>query len=369
MNKLKVLHVITTIERGGAENALLILATAQAEEGYEVSVVALKGQLELANEFIKNGVSVIFTVCNRPIFQQILKLRALRSKGLLIHAHLPRAELLSRLAFPRDQIIITRHNSESFFPGVPKFISRIMSRWVTKTSEVIAISEAVSGFLSTSREFRGGSPIHVIHYGYKSVFSPANRKFPLSIGGNRESILSLGTISRLAPQKNIPLMIDLAKLLNESKTSFKLSIVGEGSEESRLRKMVLDLGLSEKVIFLGRSKDISDFLKDLDIFLLTSKYEGFGLVLLEAMDHGVPIIASNTSSIPEVLGSEHPGLFKTGDLSSLKEKVESFAKSTNRRQACIDFQSRQISQFSVDKYFSQHEIVYLKVRNKMEQRS
>jgi glycosyltransferase involved in cell wall biosynthesis len=110
----------------------------------------------------------------------------------------------------------------------------------------------------------------------------------------------------------------------EYKTKFpesSLTILGAGPLESELKQFAKTLGISASVQFLGRSSQIFDFLGKLDAFILTSKYEGFGMVLLEAMDAGVPIIASDNSAIPEVLGNDFPGLCPTGDYMNFAEKI------------------------------------------------
>jgi glycosyltransferase involved in cell wall biosynthesis len=101
-----------------------------------------------------------------------------------------------------------------------------------------------------------------------------------------------------------------------------LSILGAGPLESELKNLAKKLGLSESVNFLGRSSHIYDFLSELDAFILTSKYEGFGMVLLEAMDVGIPVIASYNSAIPEVLGDDFPGLCTTGESKEFCQKID-----------------------------------------------
>ena len=78
---------------------------------------------------------------------------------------------------------------------------------------------------------------------------------------------------------------------------------------------------NKAVTFLGRSDKIYDFMSSLDVFILTSKYEGFGMVLLEAMDAGIPVVASRNSAIPEVLGDDFQGLCTTGESKEFCQKI------------------------------------------------
>jgi glycosyltransferase involved in cell wall biosynthesis len=314
MSKRKVFHVITTIERGGAENAVATLAKAQARNGHEVKVIPLKGKLELKESLTRSGVEVPLFALGKSVASQIRVLRRTVDKEAIIHAHLPRAEMLCRIAFGKGQSILTRHNSEQFFPSAPKYLSRILSNWVTKESKLIVISEAVLQFLETNFEIHKSCIPKVIYYGYEKASGPeSNQKNRVRNGGK----IRIGTVSRLATQKNLPLLIELTSRLREVGYDIETTIVGGGPLESKLKRLTQEKSLEDTVKFLGRKSEVLDYLKSLDVFILTSKYEGFGLVLLEAMDAGTPVVAPNNSAIPEVLGYEHPGLFDSNSITSL----------------------------------------------------
>jgi glycosyltransferase involved in cell wall biosynthesis len=174
----------------------------------------------------------------------------------------------------------------------------------------------VKEFLLLRGEIVNSRKVEVVHYGYKSKLVR-----DLSKENSQRNIVKLGTISRLTDQKDIPTMLRaFLEYKAESPTS-SLSILGAGPLESELKQLAKSLGLSESVNFLGRSSQIYDFLSELDAFILTSKYEGFGMVLLEAMDAGIPVIASRNSAIPEVLGDDFPGLSTTGNSKEFCQKI------------------------------------------------
>jgi len=305
-----VFHLITTIDRGGAENQLVILVTEQIRQGLDVHIIYLKGESELMEDFLALGASVHQELASRSPFLQPLKLRKLlQGKNALIHAHLPRAELVALFTNKRFRLITSRHNAEPFFPGAPKFISNFLSRLVERRSfKIIAISNAVKEYLISRGEVANSENITVVHYGYT----------PKCGGGEiatnpMHRILKLGTISRLANQKDIPTMFEAFSDYKNHRGASSLSILGSGPLELELRETAKKMGIADSVFFLGRSSLIYDFLSGVDVFVLTSKYEGFGMVLLEAMDAGVPVVASRNSAIPEVLGEDFPGLCTTGD--------------------------------------------------------
>jgi hypothetical protein len=127
-----ILHVITTIDRGGAENQLLVLAKYQVKNGKKVSIVFLKGKSELESQFLEIGATVINSIANKALVYQLIFLRNFfKSNNAIVHAHLPRAELLSALSIKKQKFFVTRHNAEPFFPKAPKILSILLSRFVT----------------------------------------------------------------------------------------------------------------------------------------------------------------------------------------------------------------------------------------------
>ena len=96
--------------------------------------------------------------------------------------------------------------------------------------------------------------------------------------------------------------------------------------KQELQNLAEQLEIGSAVTWLGRTKKIPQFLSSIDLFVLSSKYEGFGLVLLEAMATGTAILAANNSAIPEVLGENYPGLFATYNSEELANKIKEFPR-------------------------------------------
>jgi glycosyltransferase involved in cell wall biosynthesis len=359
---MKIAHVITTIERGGAENAVLTLAEIQRENGYEVIVIPLKGKPELLNAFRSLDVQVDDNMANLSFARQILRLRhKFSDENVILHGHLPRAELLIRISFPFRRFFVTRHNSEHFFPLAPKLVSQFLSRFVTyRTHSIIAISEAVKEFLIKNKENSKNSNCKVIYYGYKPQYSEMKQFLPNIHATKSEShTLSLITVGRLEQQKNTQMLIKLLRLMVDKGVNSTLKILGEGRERTLLEKLVDNLGLRERVTFLGRHPDVLIKLRSADIFVFASNYEGFGLVLLEAMDSGIPIIAPNHSCIPEVLGVDHAGLYTPNNLDESAKIINCILERKGFVEEICEYQTERLKMFSVEKYFKQHHEIYL----------
>jgi glycosyltransferase involved in cell wall biosynthesis len=240
----------------------------------------------------------------------------------VVHAHLPRAELLSMVFISSAKLITTKHNAETFLPNGPKLISRILARLTYVSVDfTICISEAVKNFLVEESELPESSPkTSVVHYGTPRNPLPGKslRKLP---SYSKNSSIKLGTVSRLEAQKDLSTLIRAFAKFKERYPFSTCEIVGAGSQLNTLQNLVTELGITDSVKFLGRTALIHEKISSWDLFILTSRYEGFGMVLLEALQCGRPIVASNNSAIPEVLGQDYPWLFNTGESSDLLQKI------------------------------------------------
>lgn len=354
-----VVHVITTINRGGAENQLLTLVKEQVRIGLNVTVIPLKGELDLLENFTSLGASVNLEVVNKPLLKQIRILKKLLSRNLIIHAHLPRAEILTSLS-TSSGFIFSRHNTEAFFPSAPKFISTILSRLVTyRAKSGIAISCAVKDFLYDSREISQKLPLHVILYGIpisSKNYLKIEKGAAIDFGVNINPFV-VGTIGRLVPQKDMPTLLRAFSLVLESKPNSVLVVIGEGAEEVNLLELAQELSISEKIFWVGKTSDTESYLSLMDVFVLSSIYEGFGLVLVEAMVSGVPIVASRNSAIPEVLGEKHLGLANTGDYSDFAKKILMMSD-PKVRLVCLESQNLRLPLFDSSKMVNEIVEVY-----------
>ena len=150
-----VLHIITTIARGGAENQLLTLVREQRAGGRPVSVLFLKDSPDLLPDLSKLGVNVIEEACGKNLLTQFWATRKiLGGQDLIIHAHLPRAQILAALAKRKQPLIISKHDAELFYPNGNKFVSIFLARLVAMRSDLaIAISNSVKDAMKNSYEF------------------------------------------------------------------------------------------------------------------------------------------------------------------------------------------------------------------------
>ena len=358
----KVTHLITTIERGGAEKQLLTLASEQVQSGLKVEVIFLKGKSELKKEFEESGVEVNSLLVEKSFLKQIfLFSKYLRKNPSPVHAHLPKSELLAAIVVPNKYFIFTRHNSEPFWPSGPRIFSNLLSKFVCKrASQGIAISNAVKSYLIKRGEIPIGYTINVVYYGFQKdiLTNSVGLNSITNLMNSQSSNFKIGTIGRLVPQKDYPTLLSAFSNVLKSFPNVELYVVGKGYLQKELIKLSKTLGIHDKVHWVGKTEYIKEFLSKIDLFILSSKYEGFGLVLLEAMVSKKPIIAANNSSIPEVLGKTYDGLFSTGDVNSLAQQIKTAISGNSFSERLVQSYSSQLDLFDPNKMNTNIKKVY-----------
>jgi glycosyltransferase involved in cell wall biosynthesis len=363
---VKILHVITTIDLGGAEKHLLELSREQRLSGLDVTVAYLKGQKQLRREFINLGIHLI-DLSNKSYISQIFLIRKFSQNKKIVHAHLPRAEFFSMLAilFTNRKFVVTRHNTEKFWPKAPTVISSIISRLVTSRAEkIIAISKSVDLFLKHRKEVAGRRDIDVIYYGISLLNQTFDDNFRSDFHekGVVTDKFGLLCIARFEFQKDHETLFRAICELNQKNNQVDLTLIGRGSLEDSLRKLARDLKIYDQVQWKKDISDVSVEMENVDALVLPSRYEGFGLVLLEAIANNLPIIASDADAIQEVLGSSHPGLFSIGKYEDLSKLIEKLSTSKSLRKRLLAHQQSRKSFFSSTRMHQETLNLYLSLQ-------
>ena len=313
---MKILHIITTIELGGAEKQLLTLCDEQTQLEHMVKVIFLKGLPSLAPDFADIGVETI-DLSSETFLNQIIRIKHISREFApnVIHGHLPRAELLCLFSNPKNGYCVTRHNAEKFWPGTPNIVSKTLSNLVIRNSKAcVVISEAVRDFGKKSGEIPNSDKVKLVPYGIKSSRSPTRVE---SAG----KVWNLLCISRLEFQKDLPTLLHSIQLIKARGFKVHLDILGEGSLEEDLKSLCNHLEIAPNVTFHGKIKDVELFYRRADLLVLPSLYEGFGLVYLESLMHGLPVVTSRNSAALEIFGQEYDGLFDIGNYHELSNVI------------------------------------------------
>ena len=160
---------------------------------------------------------------------------------------------------------------------------------------------------------------------YDKLISPTVIYNPLTLvpgepsKGTSKKFLAVGRFSRL--HKGFDLLIDAFHLFAQKDKEWTLDIVGEGPEEALYRKMIADYGLEDRIHLHPFTNNIQQYYSEAQVYVLSSRWEGFGLVLVEAMAHGLPVISSDLPTSKEILGDL--GLyFENGNAEQLAQQLE-----------------------------------------------
>lgn len=357
---MKIAHVITTIERGGAENQLLQLITQQCSKNWTIEIYPLKGELELEDKITELGAKINKRLYRKSLLRQFILVNSIGLQEFdIVHCHLPLAELL--ISFSRAKnVIVSRHYGGAFFPRSVNIVSRCLSRVATrKATTVIACSRFVKNYLEKSKEIRKALKIQVIHYGFVPSFDTENQAKTSDF--NKSNFLIFGTLARLSPEKDLKTLINAISLLpKDFKKRMKLNIFGEGKQKNELQSLIDQLHLSSIVKLCGRTNFPMQAISSMDVFILTSKFEGFGMVLLESMSIGKPIICSRTETAEEVLGNEGCAIyFEPGNSMDLAHKILNFNELLNENY--LNLQFNQMKNFTPAQTGKKIESVYKEV--------
>jgi glycosyltransferase involved in cell wall biosynthesis len=233
----------------------------------------------------------------------------------------------------------------------------IVSRVLNSSSQIIAISEDIK---SRAREdLQCQRDIEVIHYGLATPHFEEKSRSEL---GLPEGEVILITIGRLIKRKALDdLLMALAELEHPGP---RLLIIGEGPEEKQLRDLAGRLGLSSQVQFLGAiwGERKFQYLAAADIFVLPSAHEGFGLVFLEAMHCGLPVIASSTGGQTDFLKDGETGfLVPVGDVSALADRISRLAGDTDLRERVSRFNKEYVKRFDISGVAERYEALFSEV--------
>ena len=370
---MNIVHLITSIEKGGAENHLSCLVRGQVKNN-NVTIVYLKGKPYWKKYLTGLDVKIIKLSYKKKNFFEVIKniffLKKIYKnyKTDIVHAHLPHMEFYGwiSLLFNNNKIkfIISKHVANDFFGGskyvnkslFAMFVSKIIE---LKTKKIISISNAVKKYFSSGLISMNKKKIKTIYYGIdkKYIDTITNKKNEISLPSNK---LIFGSVGRLVKQKNFEFIIQSFKSYNKSNNQNSILVIaGKGPEEKNLKFLVKKLNLKKRVIWLGHVNNVGNFLKKIDIFCMNSKFEGLGLVMLEAMAIGKPIIAPRTSAIPEVVKHGFNGLLTNkDDIKSYINAMKTMQNLNYRKKLSIQSKVYLKNKFSFDKMVNETQKVY-----------
>jgi len=317
---MKILHLINTLEAGGAERLVAGLAPLQAAAGHSVTVAASSGRGSVFGAPLESdGVDVVYLSREGSPRNPglVAKMAALfdQLKPDIVHVHLFPAQyfaaLASRFARHKPILVTTEHSIGNRRIGRPSW--RLIERAVySRYRAIAAVGEDVALVYA---EWTGlGARIGTIPNGINvSAFSRQTdrdrREDTRKSLGFDATDRVIGWVGRMAAPKR---PADLVKALSGLPKGVCAVIVGDGPLRNETEALAASLGLTKRLRFLGERKDIPELLASFDAFVLSSDYEGFGLAAVEAMAAGLPVFLADIPPLRSIAG-EAGRYFPPGD--------------------------------------------------------
>lgn len=329
-----IVHIIDELRLGGAQTHLLtMLEASKSRTDIRHSVICLFGENELQELFNSLQIDVHLLRSQLQIQRKryfsvvgLIKERLSELKATHVECHLTWSRVLGlpagRLAgikkcfgFEHGDIYL-----KSFSIKLFNFVSQFFAE------KIILCSEALAKWFS-SANFIIPMKILVLHNAISPNKFAKNKSLGKSSFGFDEKVFlfcAAGTMGR-GVDKRIDIIIQAAKILNTKKIDFGVVICGDGEQRNDLEKLVAELNLSGQVKFLGLRNDMPSVFSTCDGFCHSAPYEPFGLVVIEAMFCGLPVIVPDSAGPKEIVQNEVTGLtyspLNTDDLAKQMEKI------------------------------------------------
>ncbi len=326
----RVLHVIDSLDLGGAQTFLLELAKHHDRSRYLPEVACMHGRGVYAEAFEKNGITVHSLSPEKfPPYYLPNFWRLMRSGGYdILHFHLFGANLCAKplaIMAGHPAIIVHDQCNDASREKNPLLLAAD-SFWNRRSDRVIAVSESTRRYL-LDREDQRDDLVMTIPNGIDTeVFSPASagaREAARAALGIPRDGLVIGGVGRLVAQKNFALFLEVVARVIAGHPSVLFVIAGTGPQEEALKEKVASLGISHRVRFLWHVSDRLALYHAFDALLMTSAFEGTPMVLLEAMSCGLPVLASAVDGIAEVCTNGHDAiLLPPGDAAGFTGALE-----------------------------------------------
>ena len=287
-----------------------------------------------------------------------------KNEGLdIIHAHyaMPHAVcgiLAKQMTNERLKVVTTLHGTDITVLGSDSSMQDMIKFAIEKSDAVTAVSNALVketyDLIQPDKEIK--TIYNFIDYPAPADNSDIDLKAELNIKEDEKVIIHVSNFRKV---KRIPDILNAFAAVSK-RLPCKLVLVGDGPEMGTVNKQIKKLGLRERVILLGKQENLHELYAISDACVLMSEKESFGLVLLEAMLHGVPCLGTNIGGIPEVIQDGVNGyIVEKGDSDSAAEKLYELLNDDRKRQALGENAIRIVREhFETSRIVDQYEDLY-----------
>ncbi|PVZ85767.1 group 1 glycosyl transferase [Serratia sp. S1B] len=294
---MRIDYVITGLDIGGAEFQIINLVEQLAKRGHDMRVISLTPPLAFTERLAAANIPLhsleMSSGMHLPVALWRLRSLLKQSPPDIVHGHMVHANLLVRLVrllLPKLKVICTAHNIHE---------GGKLRDWAYRLTNPLSqlnttISEAATHRFVEERVFPKNRTLTIFNGIDTDKFHP-----PAHHSENAEPFRWLA-VGRLVEQKDYPTLITAFSLIKKS----KLLIAGQGKLLASLQQQVRQSDLENRVEFLGVRLDADELYRQVDGFVLSSAWEGYGLVVAEAMASGLPVVVTDSGGPSEIVGNQ-----------------------------------------------------------------
>lgn len=343
-----ILHLNTASTWRGGERQALYLAEGLKKRNIPQIIVGLPGsELESRSKDLFNFIPLAMRG-EWDLSSVLALIEIIKNNNIkLVHTHTARAHaiaLMAKFLYPNFFLVVSRrvdfHINKNFFSKL-KYTSGLIDLFLTVSNKIkdILIYDGVA----PEKIITVYSGIDPILFKNKKSIAHLKEEFQIS-----PKTIIIGNIAALVDHKDQETLIKAVSLLPAS-LKFKLLIVGEGELESHLKSLVKSLNIEDRVLFTGFRTDIPELLRLFDIFALTSKEEGLGTSVLDAMINLLPLVVTKGGGIPEMVDHEKGGyLAEVRDIKKIYEYLEILIKDSALRKKFGTYNSNAVKKFYIN---------------------
>lgn len=308
----------------------------------------------------------------RILFPLVKALRL--KKPEILHCHLLRANIYGRIAARIagvPMVISTHHGVEDYMVGnkLRDSAARCLEKLTDSTAVIhVGVSDSVCKHIQKSMNISIEKVVRIyngIEYNkydqYRRECNNVRKELGLSL-----SAIVIGSVGGLIHRKNYSALINVARIMLQQNNMLQFVIVGEGNERRNLENMIAASGLSRSIILTGFRTDIPRVIQAFDIFAMTTRAEGFGLALVEAMATGLPCVVYDIGPLNEIINKRQGGIcVKLDDIDSFCCALDSLVVDPGKRSAIgNNARARVETLFSVDIMVHNYNKLYDRLYNK-----
>ena len=361
--RIKVLHLVTSLEVGGAQHGMLLGLPRFDSDQYEHIVCSIMGRMQMASQFREAGIEVRSLGLSRKTdIGVVLRLRAMlkEMRPDVLHTYLLHGNILGRLIGRLVGVPVIIGSERTI--GQARKWGRLVTRLTNPLTDAVEVNSEIGGKAIERDLGVPSEKIELVRSGLDlSVFSSANRRDELrsefGVAADQHLIVYMG---RLRTVKGVEFGIRAFATALEQLPNIRMVLAGEGDQRNFLGSLVSELGISEQVEFLGVRNDVPELLGAADSVLMPSLTEGFPRTAIEAMAAGKPVIATNVGGTPEaVIDGETGILVPARDSDALSAAIVRLVGDTDLQARLAQAgRKRAEKNYSVDRYVSRLDELY-----------